>query len=385
MHKVLLFGAGRIGTAVASLLSSTGDYDIYMADIAFLPNVVQFAATMANVELMQLDVNHPSAREHIRKHNIETVISCLPYYCNMAAATLAHEMGLSYFDLTEDVKTVNQIHALAKGAEGHFVPQCGLAPGLISTISAHLMRRFDSVERVTMRVGGLPVNVSNALNYALTWSTEGLINEYTNPCQAIQDGKEVSLTALEGLEEIKLNGVTYEAFNTSGGVGSLVQAFKGKIQTLDYKTIRYPGHCAKVRFLMHELRLSEHRNLLRQVLENAIPRTTQDMVLMYVAVQGSRDGGLVEENYAGKYKPQRLNGREFSAAQLSTASSLCAVVDLVLHDKKITDRIVRHEKIAFDKVLANRFGQYFVKGKTDLATAANHETRIISSGAEEVI
>ena len=120
-----------------------------------------------------------------------------------------------------------------------------------------------------MRVGALPQFPTNELKYNLTWSTDGLINEYCNPCEAIHDGKSIDVLPLEGLEHFSLDGVDYEAFNTSGGLGTLCETLEGQVRELNYKTVRYPGHRDLMAFLMNELRLSERRELLKDILENA--------------------------------------------------------------------------------------------------------------------
>src|SRR5690606_12924779 len=108
-------------------------------------------------------------------------VSALPFFLNVPVARAAREAGLHYFDLTEDVETTRQVMQIAAGARTAFMPQCGLAPGFVSIAAYDLARRFDSVETVRMRVGALPQFPTNALNYNLTWSTDGLINEYCNP------------------------------------------------------------------------------------------------------------------------------------------------------------------------------------------------------------
>jgi Saccharopine dehydrogenase C-terminal domain len=119
-----------------------------------------------------------------------------------------------------------------------------------------------------MRVGALPQYPSNALNYNLTWSTDGVINEYCEPCEAIVNGELREVPPLEAREEFALDGVTYEAFNTSGGLGSLCETLKGKVDNLNYKTIRYPGHAAIMKALLQDLRLRERRYILKDILEN---------------------------------------------------------------------------------------------------------------------
>ncbi len=210
------------------------------------------------------------------------------------------------------------------------MPQCGLAPGFISIAANALIQHFDEIRSVKLRVGALPQHPNNVLKYSLTWSTDGLINEYGNPCEALVDGRDVEVAPLEGLEEIEIDGTLYEAFNTSGGLGSLADTYGSKVQTMDYKTIRYPGHCAQMRLLMNDLKLNQDRATLKRVLENAVPQTLQDVVIVYVAVAGRQDGELREENYVSKIYPQMIAGRLWSAIQVTTAAGITAVVDLVL-------------------------------------------------------
>src|SRR5690606_32606933 len=157
-------------------------------------------------------------------------------------------------------------------------------------------------------------------------------NEYGNPCEAISDGRRIEVPPLEGLEEIEIDGTAYEAFNTSGGLGSLAETYGDRVQTMDYKTMRYPGHCAQMRLLMNDLKLNQDRGTLKRILENAVPQTLQDVVIIYVAVTGKQEGELREENYVKKIYPHLIANRLWSAIQVTTASGICAVVDLVLNN-----------------------------------------------------
>src|SRR5678816_1775834 len=171
---------------------------------------------------------------------------------------------------------------------------------------------------------------SDVYKYSLTWSTDGLINEYGNTCYGIEEGEKVPLLPLEGYETIEVDGLLYEAFNTSGGLGTLADTYAGKVRTMNYKTLRYPGHCEKIHLLMNDLKLNEDRETLKRILERAVPQTLQDVVLIYTSVMGMREGALFEENYVKKIYPQCIKGKLWSAIQVTTASSLCAVADLVL-------------------------------------------------------
>ncbi|MEE9142184.1 MAG: saccharopine dehydrogenase C-terminal domain-containing protein, partial [Gammaproteobacteria bacterium] len=290
------------------------------------------------------------------------IVSSLPYYCNTTVGHVARKVGLHYFDLTEDVSVTEAIKRISEGAETAFAPQCGLAPGFISIVANELMTHFDQVNDVRMRVGALPQNPNNALKYSLTWSTEGLINEYGNLCFGIDNYKPASLMPLEGLESIEIDGKKYEAFNTSGGLGSLAETYEGQIRKMNYKTIRYPGHCVQMRLLMNDLKLNEDRKTFRRILENAIPRTVQDVVIIYASVTGRRDGHLIEENYVNKVYPKLIGERLWSAIQVTTAAGVCAVLDLVIRDPGQYTGFVPQESFNLKDVLDNRFGRYFAHG-----------------------
>ncbi len=146
------------------------------------------------------------------------------------------------------------------------MPQCGLAPGFIGIVAHDLAKRLDDVREVKMRVGALPEFPTNALKYNLTWSIDGLINEYCQPCEAIRDGRTQWVQPLEGVEHFSLDGTEYEAFNTSGGLGTLCETLAGKVETLDYKSVRYPGHRDLMKFLLDDLRMSTDRDGLKAML-----------------------------------------------------------------------------------------------------------------------
>lgn len=361
MHRVLVLGAGKIGSLVACLLAERGTYDIHLGDVSLDASKRLIEdLRLSRVTPCILDVRHPDAvSTYLAAHPVDAVISSLPYYCNPTVAGLALTHGLHYFDLTEDVEVTNQIRVLSSGAAHAFAPQCGLAPGFISIVTHDLMTHFETLDTVKMRVGALPVHPSNALKYSLTWSTDGLINEYGNICYGIEEGEKIPLQPLEGYETIEVDGLLYEAFNTSGGLGTLADTYVGKVRTLNYKTLRYPGHCEKIHLLMKDLKLNEDRETLKRILERAVPRTLQDVVLIYVAVTGQQQGGLFEETYVKKVYPQTIAGRLWSAIQVTTASALCAVVDLVLQQPEAYRGFITEESFPLQGFLENRFGLYY--------------------------
>ncbi len=355
MTKLTLLGAGKIGDAIIHLLSHCGDYELTVADndpvrLDLIPG--------SRVRKQILDIRDENAVAGLLKGQ-DVVLSACPYYLTPAIARVALSGGTHYLDLTEDVESTRIVQRLSEGASHAFIPQCGLAPGFISIAAYDLATRFDSLREVNMRVGALPLYPTNALKYNLTWSTDGLINEYCNPCLAIHDGEQIETLALEGLERFSLDGVDYEAFNTSGGLGTLTETLAGRVENLNYKTVRYPGHRDIIKILVRDLRLDRRRDLLKDVLETAIPMTLQDVVLIFVTVSGMREGRLTQETFAKKIYAQEVNGRMLSAIQLTTASGICAMVDMLCEGKLPQAGFVRQEDAPLDIFLANRFGRYY--------------------------
>jgi saccharopine dehydrogenase-like NADP-dependent oxidoreductase len=355
MDRILLLGAGKIGSAIIELLGSSGDYDLCVVDKD--PALLK-AIHRHDVNRTVVDVENSSDLGQAMI-GYDVVISALPFYLNARVAEMARENGLHYFDLTEDVETTRQVRQIAAGADTVFMPQCGLAPGFISVVAHDLTKKFDRLKVVRMRVGALPQYPTNRLNYNLTWSTDGLINEYCNAGEAIHEGRRMEVLPLQGIEQFALDGVTYEAFNTSGGLGTLCDTLEGKVDELNYKTVRYPGHCAHLQLLCEDLRLGERRDLFKDVLEAAIPITLQDVVLVFVTVTGMRGGRFMQESYANKVYSREINGMVWSAIQITTAAGVCTMVDLLRAGELPGKGFVRQEDVALDVFLRNRFGCYY--------------------------
>ncbi len=356
MTKLILLGAGKIGETITHFLQASGDYALTVADHdpSRLSPMAALGATTVRAEF-----GDPQAlRELIRGH--EYVISACPFHLTPVIAAAAVDVGAHYFDLTEDVESTRRVKALATSATTALVPQCGLAPGFISILAYAMTRKFDSLRDVQMRVGALPVYPTNALKYNLTWSTDGLINEYCNPCEAISDGRLRETLALEEIEAFSLDGVAYEAFNTSGGLGTLCETLEGKVENLNYKTVRYPGHRDLVKMLIRDLRLGQRREILKDVLEESVPMTHQDVVLVFVTVSGMREGRLTQESYAKKIYSKTIGGKLYSAIQVTTAAGICAMVDMMRDGTLPARGFVRQEEADLDKFLANRFGHHYV-------------------------
>ncbi|MGE4065113.1 MAG: saccharopine dehydrogenase family protein [Rhodospirillaceae bacterium] len=358
MKKVLLVGCGKIGATILDLLHGSGDFRVTVGDC--LENAAG-RIVHSGVEMRHLDVRDARALDaSLAGH--DAVICAGPHDVTLEVIAAAARGRIAYFDLTEDVRSADGAKVAASKSESLFVPQCGLAPGIVSIAAAHLARRFDRLDKVHLRVGALPQFPTNALKYNLTWSTDGLINEYLNRCRVVAEGKQLEAAPLEGLEEFLLDGVSYEAFNTSGGVGTLCDTLGDRAREINYKTVRYPGHRAIMKLLIDDLRLGGRRDLLKDILEQAVPLTNQDVVLIFVSVTGEINGRFVQSSYVKKVYGQAFHGVERSAIQITTASALCAVVDLWREGQLPAKGFVRQEDIPFEAVTANRFGKIFAGG-----------------------
>ena len=371
MTEVLVLGAGKIGALISGLLAESGSYRVQLADSE--PGVAQSVAAahaLDSIVPFDLDAGDKEAlTRHVREHKPVALVSSLPYFCNLIVAEVARAEGAHYFDLTEDVAVTEQVRSIAEGASTAFVPQCGLAPGFISIAANELIQHFDKLRAVKLRVGALPQHPNNVLKYSLTWSTDGVINEYGNLCKAIVDGEEVDVLPLEGLESIEIDGKKYEAFNTSGGLGSLAETYGDRVNTMNYKTIRYPGHCEQMRLLMNGLKINHDRGTLKRILENAVPQTLQDVVIIYAAVNGMQDGELREENYVNKIYPQVVAGRLWSAIQITTAAGICSVIDIVMADPTQYIGFIAQEQFRLQDILDNRFGRFYAHGGSNIESA----------------
>lgn len=368
MKNIVIIGAGKIGSMIAELLVGSGDYAVTVVDRA--ADALERLETARPVGKIVADIRDPGALDRALAGQF-AVLSAAPYHATRLIAEAAKRAGAHYLDLTEDVASTRAVRQLAAGARTAFIPQCGLAPGFITIVASDLCAHFDELHDVRMRVGALPQFPSNALNYNLTWSTDGVINEYCEPCEAIVNGQRREVPPLEEREEFSLDGVLYEAFNTSGGLGTLCDTLEGRVRNLNYRTIRYPGHAALMKALLHDLRLRDRRDVLKDILENAVPITLQDVVIVFVTVSGLKNGQLLQETYANKIYAAPVGGRVRSAIQITTAGGICAVLDLLAEGRIPQSGLVRQEEIALDRFLANRFGRCYALGAGGAPSASS--------------
>ncbi len=353
-----MIGLGKVGTLVATLLNLTG-YQVLGVD-RNPPKALSFKTKKLAAE------NSRSLSAALKKY--DAVVTCLPYHLNLNVAQAAHSAGKHYFDLTEDVSTTQAIQKLARTAKAVMAPQCGLAPGFIGVVGANLAGRFKKLRSLELRVGALPQHPRGLLGYAFNWSPEGVVNEYLNDCQVLVDGKKTIAPPMGGLETIVIDGVQLEAFSTSGGLGTLCDTFAGKIGKLNYKTIRYPGHCQLMQFFFNELLMKNDRAKAGAILVNAKPPVNDDVVYIHAAAEGQQNGRLFREEFVTCYRPREIAGKMWRAIAWTTAASVCAAVNLVSVGKLPAKGFIRQEEIALNDFLATPTGGYFKTSSDETST-----------------
>lgn len=358
--RVAVLGAGQIGTTIAAMLAEQG-HDVTLADVS------RQQLDLASNGTFQTEIADASDLEAVRAllEPRDIVVSACPYFLNKGIASVAVETRTHYFDLTEDVTTAAYIKQVGARAEIALAPQCGLAPGFICVLGTDMASRFDTVKTIKMRVGALPLYPTNALGYNVTWSVDGLINEYCNPCEIVLDGKPIHVSPLEGLESVLIDGIAYEAFNTSGGLGTLTETLAGKVRDLSYKTLRYPGHAETMKLLLRGLGLADDRDMMRRILKTAAPFTRNDVVVIFVTGIGEKNGRLEEDSIVLRY----VSTPEMGAIQLTTAAGCVAMVELFLARLLPQRGFVRQEDANLAEFLATNAGSRLVQQSCNLKTA----------------
>ena len=350
--KIGILGAGKIGTTIATLLESSefctavtlGDERSHLK-----------LGTLRKTSTRRLNVERRAALDAFVKR-CDVIVSAAPYYLNRGIAEACAALRVSYFDLTEDVATTKFIRRLARKTKGvTFMPQCGLAPGAINIVGGSLASSLDVVRSVEMRVGALPQFASNQMKYYLSWSTAGLLNEYCQLGEALHDGQRITTLPLDGGERLTIDGVEYEAFNTSGGVATMCETFEGKVGELNYKTMRYPGHRDLMKFLLQDLNLAGQQELLRQIFDQEVPLTDHDVVVFYVSAVGSLGGELVQRSFVKKMHGDVIEGRKLSAIQLTTAAGVVGVLELFARGK-LPRGFVKQESVTLAQFLSTKWG-----------------------------
>jgi len=342
MMNVAVLGYGTIGEAIKKLLDKSN-----------LTSNLHPHGTRIKVTAYDI-VEKPNCTKITRvkevTSNNDLVICSTPYNVNKQVAKSCTKNNCHYIDLTEDTENTEYIRRIAN--KQMFIPQCGLAPGAVNIIANNFANKLDVVDSIKIRVGALPKHPTNIMKYSFTWSPEGVINEYCNPCDAIVDGEKVITRPLEGYENLFLNGKQFEAFNTSGGAATLVETWEGKVQNLDYKTIRYVGHHHLMKFLLEDMNMANNKQQICDLLKQKMLDKIEDIVYILVKVSGILNDKKVEHVYQ-----KSIEGSDgLSAIQLTTAAGACSWVSNIVDEDFKGSGFIRQEDLDYELFVSNKFG-----------------------------
>ncbi len=354
MQKIAVLGLGKVGTLAAELLHENR-FQVTGFDAVAPARDLPFA-----VEAIDVADRHALATALAA---FDGVLSCLPYHLNSGVAQVAHAAGIHYFDLTEDVPTTKAIIELSKSSKGLMAPQCGLAPGFVGIVGADLIGQFDECRSCKMRVGALPQHPTGLMGYSFNWSPEGVVNEYLNDCEVIEDGQIKWVSAMEWLEKVFIGGTELEAFTTSGGLGTMCETYKDRVPNMDYKTMRYPGHVKQMNFFFHELLMRERREEAGQILVHAKPPVNDDVVYIHVSAEGKIAGKPFRKEFVRAYYPIEIAGIERTAIAWTTASSVVAVIEMVRDGKLPQQGFLKQEDIPLAAFLDTSTGASYNLGR----------------------
>ncbi len=350
--RFLVLGAGMMGSAVAyDLAKASPDNTVLLADINEDAARTTARAIGPNVQPHKLDVNDAAALDALLQ-GCSVVVSAVSYSVNERITRAAIAGGVHMCDLGGNNDVVDRqmaMDAAAKTRNVTVLPNCGLAPGLINILAAAGMSAFDAVDSIALRVGGLPRNPRPPLNYQIVFSAEGLLNEYIEPAEILENGELKTVPSMTGLEELSfpLPYGRLEAFYTSGGLSTLTRTLRSKVGRLDYKTIRYPGHCERFKLLLDigfatsepilnaggSVRTS--RELFTELLKRRLDGDGPDVVLARATLTGTKNGGkqtLVYECVDVYDEGTRMT------AMMRTTAFPTSIAALLLADGRITRR-----------------------------------------------
>lgn len=305
---ITVLGAGSIGASVVRELSTRSD-DVTRVQVCdtrsqALQALHEQVDDSGSLRSFQVDIRDTGVLSQIVQGS-DCVISCVPAEHNPELAELCLDVGVHFCDLGGNDALVEKelaLHERAREKGVWVVPNCGLAPGLVNVLCLYGIEQLDHAEAAHLRVGDVPLHPNPPFNFRISWSAERILSDYTNPARLIEDGQVVEADALSRREDIEFGEPfgTMEAFCTQGGLSTLTDTLAGRVEALDHKTIRWPGHAHQMRFVIG-LGLAEnrkigvrthltYRDLLVRRLRKRLGGDYEDAVLLRVLLRGEKEG-----------------------------------------------------------------------------------------------
>ncbi|UCD63871.1 MAG: saccharopine dehydrogenase NADP-binding domain-containing protein [Candidatus Zixiibacteriota bacterium] len=362
--KIAVIGAGLMGRAAVydlARIDGVGSVGVFDIDEALAREIAdKFGDGKATAARLDAADETAAARALT---GYDAAVSCVTYRYNPGLTRAAIASGCHLADLggnNDTVRTQLEMFPQAEQAGIVVIPDCGLAPGMVAVMVADGVARFDKVASVKIRVGGLPQSPRSPLNYQMVFSAEGLINEYWEPCVILENGQKKKVNPMTAVESLEFDGIgELEAFYTSGGTSTLPDTYEGEIDFLDYKTIRYPGHCRLFKTML-EIGLAsrqkievggqmvEPRALFKAVLDKNLTFHDLDMVLVRVTIEGTTDGRQKSIVYE---IVDRQDTRTGLTAMMRTTAFPASIVAWMAADGQITKRGCVPQEIAVNPPL----------------------------------
>ena len=345
-HNIIIAGAGGIAEAVGLLLLEWSDVTptLFIGDRnhSKANEVAQWihdGATKSGI-VKGFHLHETELTEEMKSILTQgaIILDCLPGSQAPRIAQFAKDYHLHYANLTEYVAETDAIITLAKNSKTGFILQTGLAPGYINLLANGLFQQFckdfevKKVDKLEFKVGALTINAVAPHYYGFTWSPVGVATEYLKDTVVLRDFAKTKLPSLSERATIIIDGIAYEEDLTSGGAADLPDALQGKVRSLDYKTLRHPGHYAWIDELLSKTENKENAiNELQQKMQEVIPANEDDQIVLYAAVEGRDSTGMLRRREISKrILPQIVGKRKLRAIQTSTAAPLAQAAQLLL-------------------------------------------------------
>lgn len=350
-YNIIIAGAGGIAEAAALILAewSRVTPTIYIGNRTLRKAqkvsewIEEGTTKTCRIIPFQLDTNTITDEMKDIFEKGDALLDCLPGSLAPKLAQMANDFGLYYANLTEYVAETDQIIKLAKDTTTGFVLQTGLAPGYINVLANHMFQEFcadfdvEKVDSLEFKVGALTNNAVAPHYYGFTWSPIGVATEYIKDAIVIRNFKKVDLPSLSERATIILDGLTFEEDLTSGGAADLPDALKGKVRTLDYKTLRHPGHYAWVDEQLRGMDLKKNSiSDLQEIMKLNIPHVEDDQIVLYVGIQGHDASGTLRRREITKtIRPQKVGHHKLRAIQTTTAVPLLQAIQWLLEKRPV--------------------------------------------------
>lgn len=349
-YNIIIAGAGGIAEAAALLLAEWSGVtpSIYIGNRTLIKAqelvawVKEGTTKKCAIEAFHLPGDKVTKEMKGILQKADIILDCLPGSQAPRIARLAKDYGLHYVNLTEYVAETEQIIDLARDANSGFVLQSGLAPGYINILAMGLFNDFckdykvEKVDKLEFKVGALTKNAVSPHYYGFTWSPVGVATEYLNKALVLRGSKETSLPPLSERKRIIIDGISYEEDLTSGGAADLPDALAGKVSSLDYKTLRHPGHYAWVETQLEKTgKGPEAVKDLQKIMQKVIPSIEDDQIILYAAVEGKDQTGILQRREISKrILPLQVGRHKLRAIQTTTAAGLLQCAQIILESNK---------------------------------------------------